>query len=890
MSGEERGHDRERAEAPVLFISYDTADKPHATDLRRLLTEHGYRVWMAPEDIRGSTPWPEQILKGIDGAALLVVLISSGSNQSSHVAREVSIAVDHGKPVLPIRIEEVAISGTLQYLLGLVQWVDAFPPLPKHSDRLMALIADLFADGARPSEEGNREVIPLLRHTGHRNNLPVGLPALLGREQELLTLAEFLHNHRCVTVVGPGGVGKTRIALEAATTLQDDYPGGVWVAHLAELSEQSDLAGSIADALGLPPTNDRSDMERLIEVIGSRSTLILLDNCEHVLGPVSSIAMEFRNRCPGMGILATSRERLHISGEQVLNLGPLEVAQTVDAADLMRSPAVQLLMARAREAGVPDSSLKDASLALSICQRLEGIPLAIELAAARLRTLSASDLDASLAKGLRALSSRHTTGPAHHATMSATIDWSRGQLDEAAQGFFSRLGVLVGGFDLAACQAIGRLSEEEEAIDLVGELVEASLVVQVPSATSSRYRMLEPIRQYAVAELQRLGAESDARSDHAAHFLRLAQAAEPYLYGRGQAEWCARLRLDEENLQSALGWLVDHDRTKLLEMVAALSEYWFFRGAFREGARWLEAALAHGLENHPRRIDALSGLAQLACFGGEYGRGQVAAEEAVRLSEAEGERGRAVVAKENLARIMLFTNQEEAIELLEVVRAEAKSLGMTRWEADANHFLGILARRRGDPNQALLLHREAKAGFSAAEDSHGVLWSTGAEAVDLWALGLLEEARVTNAHATRLAADLGDTRAVAAGTSMRALLELDAGEIDLAYLYAIASVRASWEIGAKWELAAGLIVLARIEAVRGNSEKSATFVGASEGVHSQSSVLLPGFGGESLVEDLKQRLGNAFAAAVDRGKGLGWEGIRALFESDAERELDTNWD
>lgn len=860
----------------MLFVSYSTADAEAAAELRRILIEDGYRAWMAPDDIEGSRPWAEQIVDAVTAATMMVVVVSSDAIESSHVGREVNLAIDQGKPVLPVRIEEVALSGSLKYLLALAQWVDAFPPpLRVHRDRLSKRIANLLKD---------RGTIRLVgpRSRPARHNLPAATTVLLGRERDLLAVAEELLTYRCVTVVGTGGVGKTRFALQVASDALDRHPDGAWMVELATVTPDADIAAALVAALGLTEFDTRPDLDRLVEFIGQQEILLLFDNCEHVVGPVADLVRHLIRKCGRLRVLAASRERLHIPEELVYELSPLGIPAVGAEADVLASvPAVQLLALRAKEAGAADPLLSDPAATISVCRRVDGLPLALELAASRLRVMTIGELDASLAGGLRVLASRHPSGPQHHSTMAATIEWSRRLLDDRTQQFFPTLGVFDGGFDLSAAGAVGALESLEDTVELVGSLVEASLVTHVAAGRGSRYHMLEPIRQHALSLLaDDAGREAQARGRHARHFQSLAIEGESHMFGHGQAEWIGRLDRDYDNIRAAFSWLADTKPDAFLEMAAALANYWFNRGLLREGKTALEAALSADQGSDDRRIDALIGLAQLCWAGNDYERGEEVAATALVLAETMGDRPRSVIARQCLARLFLYSERaDQAAAMMERVRSEARDLGMRRWAGDASHFLGHIARKAGEYEQARALHRQARTEFAAAGDENAVPYALGAEAVDVWQLGQSATARELMTEANRMHSKLGDTRGTAEGKVFEALFELEAGNPGEARRVAAEGVRELRDLGDRRGLTGALIVLSRAVTSSGDYRTAALLLGSAESIFGRDPSELPVFGDREFITILNRELGAAeFEATVEEGRATGWDGLHQWIE------------
>jgi predicted ATPase/class 3 adenylate cyclase len=724
---------------------------------------------------------------------------------------------------------------------------------------------------------------PPLRSLGsYRNNLPAGLPELIGRDRDLQVVVDILSTRRCVTVVGPGGVGKTRFVLQVAADVLDRYPGGVWMIGLAALSPDVDPAVAIEASLGLETSDERSHLDRVSEHIGQQTTLAVLDNCEHMIGPVAAVVRGLLDRCRQLSVIATSRERLHLPEERVYDLAPLEIPEAKDDPRFIATiPAVQLLLQRAEDAGAPNPLQSDPWATASVCRRLDGLPLAIELAASRLRVMSIAELDTSLAASLRLLSGRDTSGPSHHATMTATIDWSYRLLNDEAQEAFARLGVFLGGFDLEAASKVGAFGSPDDAVELLTSLVEASLVRHISQTPLSRYRMLEPIRQHA---LVLLGAgEGDIRSRHAQFFRHLALEAEPHLLGIGQAEWMSRLDDDIDNLRAAQAWLAASDPAGALDFSTAMTGYWFHRAMFKEGKANLEAALSSHPDSGIRRIDALIGLSQICWVGADYERGAEAAAAALEQAEGASEEVRATIARQCLARSWLMSGHtDDAVPLMEQARKDARRLALTRWEADAAHFLGIAARQAGKLERAQELHQAAGAGFEAAGDLVSVGYAKGAEAVAAWLMGRIDLARMLASESVRIHEKFGEARGAAEGRGVAAMFDLDLGDLDAGYENALRALRELRDIGSRRLVAANLVLLARVETARGNPRTGAVLVGIAEAVYDRGVSALPPFVSAGIIPTLERDLGAEFQPALDEGRAIGWDGLDQWLKTQLE--------
>ena len=416
------------------------------------------------------------------------------------------------------------------------------------------------------------------------NNLPILLSAFVGREAELSQVRELVSSSRLITLTGAGGSGKTRLALQAAAEQIGRAPDGVWLMELAPLTNGGQIDGAVAAALGIQDRTGSVQPETLIRALTVQDTLIVLDNCEHLIDDAAKFCEQVIRRCPRVRILATSREPLGIDGERVYRVPSLSLPGDVEAVDeVAASDAVRLFTERARDSGfVLDG--QSAPLAVTICRRLDGIPLALELAAARLSSMSLKQVADRLDQRFRLLTGGSRNAMPRQQTLQATVEWSFGLLAPAERDTLRRLAVFAGGFDLEAAEDLCTTQTVDafDVADLLGSLVGKSLVVADHSADSVRYRLLETIRQYAAQDLLRTEGDAavlEIRTRHAEYYLRLAQAAGPSLVGHGQAEWMRRLDAEWDNLRAAFAHFAAEDRgDDIIALTVSLFRFILSRG------------------------------------------------------------------------------------------------------------------------------------------------------------------------------------------------------------------------------------------------------------------------------------------------------------------------
>ena len=431
--------------------------------------------------------------------------------------------------------------------------------------------------------------------------IPVGLSTFCGRRRELLALRALLATDRLVTVTGTGGVGKTRLVMELAHGAGFDFPEGVWVVELARIESSALVDTAIADTVSAAQQGQDGPLERAVRRLGQGRQLLLLDNCEHVLESAARAALHLLTECPGLTVLATSREALNVRGEREWRLLPLSLPESGDreheAAN--RSEAVELFCDRAQLAKAGEAVPPSVAAGVAeICRRLDGLPLALELAAAWVPVLSLQQVASRLDDSLAVLNLDEGGRPTRHRSIRAALDWSERLLTPAQAAAFARLSVFVGGFSLEAAEAVleGRSDQGSSALELIAALVARSLVTADTSGEMARYRLLEPVRQYAAEQLRgRPDDERETRHRQLAYLTELAEAAEEPLLGGPDEPWLLRLDAELSNIRTALAWGFSELDEKAPRLATALRTFGWHRRLFDEGVGWaLEAAKAGG--------------------------------------------------------------------------------------------------------------------------------------------------------------------------------------------------------------------------------------------------------------------------------------------------------
>nr|MDQ3933607.1 tetratricopeptide repeat protein [Actinomycetota bacterium] len=507
--------------------------------------------------------------------------------------------------------------------------------------------------GVDDGEEAGARVAPRSLDT-LPNNLPYELTSFVGRERELAEIGRVLREARLLTLIGAGGCGKTRLALQAAADAFDWFPGGIWRVELAPVSDTEMLGQAVSEAVGVRPLPGQSGLEAAVGQLQERRALVLLDNCEHVLEDAAEAAEALLRGCPDATVLATSRAPLDLPAETMWRVPSLSLPEdgSGERSDsLVDSDAVRLFVERATKV-LPDFTAAEARTPMlaEVCSELDGIPLAIELAAARVHLLSVEQIAAGLSDRFRLLTGGTRTALPRHRTLRASVEWSHALLSEEEGVVLRRLGVFVGGFTLEAAEQVCALDERERAaiIDVLASLVDKSLVVVEERGRALRYRLLEMVREYEL-ELLREAQELDAMRDrHRDFFLALAERVAPALLGPRAQQHLDALDDDGANLSAALRWAIETDGERALRLCAALLWWWMQRGHFAARVTSCARALHKaGDEPTPLRAQVLSGRALLLTYDGRYEAARAVAQEALEVAEEVGdpaEIGRAIEA------------------------------------------------------------------------------------------------------------------------------------------------------------------------------------------------------------------------------------------------------
>ena len=681
------------------------------------------------------------------------------------------------------------------------------------------------------------------------NNLPRQASSFIGRENEIAEVKKLLGQTRLLTLTGAGGSGKTRLSMQVVADMLDAYPDGIWLVELATLSDPGLMPQSVAAVMGLMEQSGKTLTQSLIEHFAARRVLLILDNAEHLLAACGKLAGDLVHACPQLVVLATSREALGIPGElkfRVPSLSTPDPARDVTPEQLSSFDSVRLFVERAR-LNTPRFAVtaQNAPALASVCHRLDGIPLAIELAAARARSMSVEQLSHRLDQRFRLITGGSRTAPRRQQTLRALIDWSYDLLDSAEKALLCRSSVFAGGWTLEAAEQIctGDEFEDWEVLDLLTSLADKNLVVTEDRSDTNRYRMLETVRQYASERLIESGGVEAVRTRHRDYFLALAEESEPKLVSAEQAELLKRLEAEHENLRAGLSWsLVDAGSRGGLRLCGALQRFWWARGHLSEGREWCARVLGKaGAEAPtPDRAKALNGAGGLAYLQGDYPVARVLHQESLAIRRQLGDRRGVASSLNNLGSVARDQGDlASARALFEESLSIARELGDRGYIANLLGNLGIVAHEQGDYLAARALHVESLAMLRELGDRGRIASSLGNLGRVAYVQGDYPAARALFEEGLAIARELEDRVSIAGSLNNLGRVARDQGDLASAWALHQEGMVIVRELGDRQGIADSLEGLASVYAALGSSLHAARVWGMAEQLRTEIGSPLP---------------------------------------------------
>ena len=715
-------HKPDDSHALRVFINYRRDDA--AGDAGRLYDALSVRlgkgsVFMDIDAIQPGADFADVINQAVGSCDVLVTVI--GKSWISIANADGRRRLDDPRDLVRLEIQS-ALKHKIRVVPALVQGAQMprADQLPKSLAKLAGRNAFEISHG-RWQQDVERLITTLQEPTSQReapiHNLPRQLTRFVGRSEDVSAVKRTLSTARLLTLTGTGGCGKTRLALQTAAEILDEYPNGVWLIEFAPVADPALVPQVVASTLGVREQPGHELTETLITRLREQRALLIMDNCEHLVTACARLADAVLRTCADVHILATSREALNVSGEvsyRVPSLGLPHEGDTDKLHAIAGSDAVQLFIDRAQLAR-PEFALNEtnASAVAEVCRRLDGIPLAIELAAARVRMMPPGEILDRLKDRFRLLTLGGRTAPSRHQALQATVEWSYRLLSESEQILFNRLSVFAGGFSLDAAEAVcaGDGLADDHILDLLSALVDKSLVVVgEDSGGRSRYMLLETLREYGRERLEK-AAVGETRTRHATYFRGAALEAEAQLTGPEQATSLRQLEDDHDNLRAALQWLVDANENELaLSLASTLVQFWLMHGHLTEGRRWFAGRIAGSSARPAIRAKALLGQGSLAWRQADYLVATSSTEASLAIWRELGDKAGIVQALNILGAI--FKEQEDApaaLAYFEESLALAREANDRRAIARALNNLGALAFDRGDYGAARLFYLESLA-------------------------------------------------------------------------------------------------------------------------------------------------------------------------------------
>lgn len=695
---------------------------------------------------------------------------------------------------------------------------------------------------------------PLRSLADRRHNLPAQPTAFIGRAQEVDAARRLLKQPqtRLLTLTGPGGVGKTRLSLQVAADSIDEFADGVFLAELAPLASAELVMPTVAKVVGAHEQPDRPLVDTVADHLDDRQLLLLLDNFEHVLASAPGIGALLA-ACPRLKVLVTSREALHLRGEQQLSVPPLNLADD----------AITLFMQRA-QAVEPDFEISDAGVVAQICRRLDGLPLAIELAAARVKTLSPAAILSRLDRRLEMLTGGPRDVPLRQQTLRQAIAWSYDLLSQDEQRLFRHAAVFVGGCTLAAIEAVAGQEPGSDPLAGITSLVDKSLVRHDETAGGGepRFGMLETVREYALERLVEAGEADELRARHADYFLALAEQAAPALIGAHQAAWLDRLQQEHDNLRAALQWFAKRGLADQgLRLAASLHRFWRARGYLSEGRERLASFLALPATDRSR-AKAMHAAGWLAREQGDYAEARALFEQSLAIHRALADTRGIGWGLVDLAFLTRYEGDyRRARDLLDESLPLLQQAGDIEGMAATLGNLGLIARDQGDADLAEKRLQSSLELWHQLGDRVGIGWVLTALGMVARAAGQPEAARSRLERGLMVWRELGDRQNTANVLGILAALARDAGDLGHAKALLCDSLGVLREVGDRRGIAFVLEGFAGLAAKQGESARALALAAAAGAVREAMGAPAP----PSWRAELEQALKQARSSLDDQG-------------------------
>ncbi|MBI1332676.1 MAG: tetratricopeptide repeat protein [Armatimonadetes bacterium] len=719
------------------------------------------------------------------------------------------------------------------------------------------------------------------------NNLPRPRTSFIGRELERLDLEVLSTKAQLLTLTGMGGTGKTRLAIEFAADQVGRFAHGVWFVDLAPLADPELVPNAVADVFKYRSEEGRTMTQTLVERLKDKAMLIVIDNCEHVLDASAELIDEVLHACPNLRLVATSREALGISGEQVYRVRSLATPKpNVDASVLADCDSVQLFVERARLAR-HDFRVTDANApaVASICSRLDGIPLAIELAAARLRSMSAQDISSRLDQKFRLLTGGSKTALKRQQTLEGLIDWSYNLLQEAEQELLLRLSVFRGGWTVRLAERVcsDDIVDEFDVLDLLSNLVEKSLIFLEGDSETSRYRILETVRDYASEKL--VGSRADVwRDRHLEAITQLAEEGDRLFHGPDQAKWQEAISAETDNIRAALMWASDDpERAETaLRLIGFMRIFWSRGSRFQEGYEWATAFLQTTPGEPRTRAQALMTASAMAGPLGRYSESIDHLDEALAIARQVGDKLLETAAVRAMANHQIVLGEfEKAVPLLRDSLKAEREVGNKIGEAAVLRSLGAAVCQLGDDIESEALLREAISKAKEIGDTDAPPANFGNLGYLLYTMGRFEESAEVQLEALRLAEENHHPRMAARSAQNLSATLLELGDVDGARRYLSAALRFASENSVLRLMADALEVLATLLVrTQGSLVDAAKAYGKADSLREQTRAELPQklMARRSATEGaVRSAIGDAaFEEAYRLGQGMSLEDAAGL--------------